>query len=113
MQGKVYKRNRATKFILMPNHIKIFLTSLLKQRKKCIDAEVGNYTLMVISAFNAIQKDFTTVSTGKYRNEEKPYKNLFKMHEGNIRIIMFGESAKQHKKLKEMFDNAFLIANCV
>lgn len=95
------------------NHIKDFLTTLLKQRNACIKAEAGNYSLKVIEAFNRINKDFTVVSKGRFKDEIQPYRNIFIRHEKAIRVIMFGESARQHKKLKEMFNNAYLMANII
>jgi hypothetical protein len=95
------------------NYIKLFLTSLLKQREVCIRAEVGNYNLKVIAAFTAIKKDYDVVSSGKFKDTVEPYKKIFKRNESNIRVIMFGESARQHKALQKQFDNAFLIANTV
>lgn len=93
------------------NHVKSFLTTLLKQREVCIKAEVGNYSLKVIAAFTAIKKEYDVVAAGKFKDAPEPYKNIFKRNEGNIRIIMFGESAKQHKALQKQFENAFLITN--
>jgi hypothetical protein len=93
------------------NHIKSFLSTLLKQREICINAEVGNYSLKVIAAFTAIKKEYDVVAAGKFKDTVEPYKNIFKRNEGNIRVIMFGESANQHKSLREQFDNAWLICN--